>query len=128
MKLRQLIEKSGMINFIAGGALGFDTLAAETVLLLKKEYPQINLLLALPCPEQALHWKKEDIARREKILRACDKYVYVSERYTPSCMHERNRFMVDRSLCVIAYLRKEEGGTGYTVQYAREKARSLVLV
>ena len=37
-----LIEK-GVIYYGAGGALGFDTLAAQVVLDLKKEYPQIKL-------------------------------------------------------------------------------------
>ena len=36
----------------AGGALGFDTLAAQTVLDMKKEYPQLRLILVLPCEDQ----------------------------------------------------------------------------
>ncbi len=35
----------GIVYFGAGGALGFDTLAAQTVLRLKKKYPQIKLIL-----------------------------------------------------------------------------------
>lgn len=118
----RLIAESGMVNFIAGGALGFDTLAAECVLSLKERYPQIRLLLALPCPEQTLRWKAEDVARYEKILAACDKYIYVSERYTPACMHERNRFLVDHSNLCIAYRRADaKGGTAYTLAYAQKK-------
>ena len=45
-----LIEK-GVVFFGAGGARGFDTLAAESVLELKKDYPQIKLILVLPCPD-----------------------------------------------------------------------------
>ena len=41
-------ENSGYLYFGAGGALGFDTLAAQTVLDLKKDYPQIKLILVLP--------------------------------------------------------------------------------
>ena len=120
--VRRAIEEFGFCNFIAGGALGFDTLASETLLLLKKDYPQIRLLLALPCPEQARYFKKADILRYERILNFCDKYVYVSPHYTPSCMHERNRFLVDHSSLCIAYLREgAKGGTAYTVSYAKEK-------
>ena len=36
--------KDGYLYFGAGGALGFDTLAAQTVLDLKKDYPQIKLM------------------------------------------------------------------------------------
>lgn len=42
----------GIRYFYAGGALGFDTLAAETVLRLRDQFPQIRLILALPCREQ----------------------------------------------------------------------------
>ena len=42
----------GVKDFWAGGALGFDTMAALMVLKLKKDFPHIRLLLALPCPEQ----------------------------------------------------------------------------
>ena len=45
--LIRLVEE-GYIYFGAGGALGFDTLAAQTVLALRAEYPQIKLILVLP--------------------------------------------------------------------------------
>ena len=44
----QLIHR-GYQFFGAGGALGFDTLAAMSVLKLKKDYPHIKLILVLPC-------------------------------------------------------------------------------
>ena len=44
----EYIEK-GYCYFGAGGALGFDTIAAQTVLNLKENYPQIKLILVLPC-------------------------------------------------------------------------------
>ena len=38
----------GCRTYLAGGALGFDTLAALKVLLLRKKYPHIRLELILP--------------------------------------------------------------------------------
>ena len=46
--LVKLIEQ-GYRYFGAGGALGFDTLAAQVVLRLRERYPQIRLILVLPC-------------------------------------------------------------------------------
>ena len=64
----------GVIYFGAGGARGFDTIAAETVLELKKDYPQIKLILVLPCPDQTKGWKEGDIRKyniiKEKAYRA----------------------------------------------------------
>lgn len=54
-QLKREIEKliqQGVIYFGAGGALGFDTLAAEAVLELKQQYPFIKLILVLPCPDR----------------------------------------------------------------------------
>ena len=56
--LETAIEKAiqdGYRFFGAGGALGFDTLAAQTVLTLKQQYPHIRLILVLPCINQALN-------------------------------------------------------------------------
>ena len=41
--------EQGYLYFGAGGALGFDTLVAQTVLDLKCLYPSIKLILVLPC-------------------------------------------------------------------------------
>jgi len=43
----------GVTDFYAGGALGFDTMAAIMVLSLKEDFPQIRLCLALPNTYQA---------------------------------------------------------------------------
>ena len=48
---------SGRTNFITGGALGFDTLAAHRVLEIKKDRPEIKLYLVLPCRDQTIRWK-----------------------------------------------------------------------
>lgn len=118
-----LIEaiKQGYQFFGAGGALGFDTLAAQTVLRLRKTYPQIKLILVLPCLSQTRGWRPEDIAEYERIKAAADKVVYTSQEYTRDCMFKRNRHLVDNSSLCIAYLTENTGGTAYTVDYARSK-------
>lgn len=67
-------------EFYDGGAIGFDILAAETILELKAEYPDIKLHMMLPCPpeEQINGWSKAQIARYEKILKAADSVTVVS--------------------------------------------------
>ena len=111
--------KDGYLYFGAGGALGFDTLAAHTVLDLKKDYPQIKLILVLPCKTQARGWKQEDIEEYNRIMKAADKVVYTSQDYYNGCMHKRNRHLVDNSSLCICYLNSNTGGTAYTVDYAK---------
>jgi len=113
-----LIER-GYRYFGAGGAIGFDTLAALTVLELRAVYPQIRLILVLPCRDQTALWNASDVLKYNEILRHADKVVYLHERYTNSCMHERNRYLVDNSSVCVCYLRHKSGGAAYTVGYAR---------
>ena len=84
VRLRKTIKelvKQGVVFYGAGGALGFDTLAAQTVLDMKKEYPQLRLILVLPCEDQTRGWRSEDIAVYENIKRRSDKVAYVSKEY-----------------------------------------------
>ena len=111
--------KEGYLYLGAGGALGFDTLAAQTVLDLKKDYPQIKLILVLPCRTQTRGWKQEDIEEYNRIMKAADKVVYTSQDYYSGCMHKRNRHLVDNSSLCICYLNSNTGGTAYTVDYAK---------
>ena len=129
VRLRKIIAdqiKDGVVFYGAGGALGFDTLAALTVLDMKKEYPQLRLILVLPCENQTRGWRSEDIAVYEDIKRRSDKVVYVSREYTPDCMHRRNRHLVDHSGTCICYMTRSTGGTAYTVAYARKKGLRIV--
>ena len=120
-----LIHK-GVRYFGAGGALGFDTFAAQIVLELKNEHPQIKLILVLPCADQSAHWSAEDIRSYEAIRAGADKVVCLSDHYYHGCMHERNRHLVNHSGYCICYLSSDSGGTAYTVAYA--KAQGLVVM
>ena len=129
VRLRRVIEeqiKAGIVFYGAGGARGFDTLAAQIVLDMKKEYPQLRLILVLPCEGQTRGWRSEDIAVYEDIKRRSDKVVYVSREYTPDCMHRRTRHLVDHSGTCICYLTRSTGGTAYTVDYARKKGLRII--
>ena len=125
--VRNLI-KSGIRYFGAGGALGFDTLAAGTVLRLRAEFPQIRLILVLPCKDQTRGWLPDDIARYEDILKQADKCVYTGESYCPGCMQKRNRHLVDNSSVCVAYCTRQTGGSAYTVDHARKKGLEVILL
>ncbi|MBQ7904086.1 MAG: DUF1273 family protein [Oscillospiraceae bacterium] len=127
--LRQTVEqkiKEGYTTFCAGGAQGFDTMAALAVMNLKRVYPQVQLHLYLPCRNQAEKWKSADKEMYNKILKAADKIVYISDEYTPYCMNRRNRALVDNSSLCIAYCTQTGGGTVYTVSYAIDNGVDVI--
>lgn len=112
--------------FCAGGALGFDTFAAQSVLQLKKKYPDIRLILILPCVSQTKYWKEKDVQLYEKIKKQADKVIYTSQEYTKYCMLQRDRYLVEQSSRCICWLTYNSGGTKYTVDYARKKQVDII--
>lgn len=108
----------GAISFRAGGAVGFDTVAALCVLELKEAYPQIKLDLILPCRDQSSGWNSENTRAYNYILSHADSVKYITDTYCSGCMYERNRALVDGSDVCIAYLERSSGGSAYTYTYA----------
>ena len=124
-ELRGLISR-GFCRFCAGGALGFDTLAAEAVLALREEFSHLSLLLLLPCRDQAARWRPEEVRRYEQIKREADAVEYVGERYARGCMQRRNRALVERSDLCVCYLTRSTGWTKYTVEYAAKRGLPIL--
>ncbi len=121
----QSINK-GYKYFVTGGAIGFDTFAAEAVIDIRKKFPYIELILILPCVSQTRGWKQEDKEVYEKIKMQANKVYYVSENYTYDCMHKRNRKLVECSSLCICYLTDNKGGTAYTVNYAKQNSLDII--
>lgn len=107
-----------------------DIWAAEIVLDLKKAYPYagIRLVAAVPFEGQANRWSEAWRERYFSILEQADETVTLCARYTRGCMHERNRYIMDRSAHMIAVFNGHEGGTEYTVNYAIQKGIHAVVL
>jgi len=117
-ELKKEIEKMiirGVTDFYNGAAMGFDLIAAEIVLKFKKKYPQIRLIVCIPCWNQERGYSEEDKKRYARIVRLADESVQIAEKYYDGCMLARDRYMVYRADAMIAYCRRNSGGTAYTV-------------
>ena len=121
-----LVEEKGVTTFLAGGALGFDTVAAQEVLRVRGEgYPGLKLELVLPYVGQEEQWSQRDASVYRAMLRQADQVVYIANRYTQGCMFQRNRYLVEHSAYCLCYQKQERGGTAYTAQYAREQGLAV---
>jgi len=116
----------GTKEFYCGGALGFDTLAAQAVLRARERDPALRLYLAIPYRGMELHWSPEKRAPYRHIAAQADRVVYLAERYDSGCMLRRNRYMADRSSICLCYMLKNTGGTAYTVAYALKRGLEVV--
>lgn len=114
--------------FISGLALGIDMICAEIVLELKKKYPYVILEGAIPCLNQDAKWNSQSKERYRKILEQCDVKTVLSEVYTPTCMNDRNKYLVDQSDVVIAIWNGKPSGTRNTVQFAKEKGCKIKII
>ena len=132
LKVYNVVEnliKKGYLYFGSGGARGFDALASEVVLKLKKKYPNIHLILVLPFLnqyEKEKGWSREEIYKYKNIKENASKVVYTQKNYSTGCYYKRNRHLVDFSSVCICYMYKMSGGTAYTVQYAG--MQSLIII
>lgn len=119
-KLKKEIKKmmsAGVAVFYNGMAMGFDLIAAEQVLELKKKFPSVKLIACVPCYGQEKYFSEEDKRRYAAILKKADETIILSDHYYNGCMQNRDRYMADRADVMIAYCKKEEGGAAYTVKY-----------
>ena len=121
----KLIEEDGVTHFISGMAQGVDMYAAEIVLELKKQYPQITLECAIPYERQAVRWLEALRNRYFSIAERCDQETMLQRQYTPDCLRKRNQYMVDHADIVLAVWNGSPSGTGQTVWYARETGKPV---
>ena len=114
-EIKTLIAR-GADTFLCGMAIGFDLLAAETVLSLKRKNPQIKLIACIPCIGQEKYFSKTDQKRYVSAVKKADEQVILSDSYYRGCMQVRDKYMADRGDVMIAYCKKKEGGAAYTVR------------
>ncbi len=117
--------KEGFSVFYSGGARGFDLLAAEKLLTLKREHP-LKLIIAVPFRGQENGYSAEWKARYKRVLSAADEIIYLSSEYYRGCYETRNRYMVDQSERVIAHYDGSAGGTRNTINYAKKQGKEVI--
>lgn len=118
--------QEGYRHFLCGMAQGCDLYFCEAVLALREIHPEITVEAAIPCPTQADAWPEAERQRYRCLLERCDMETVVSDRYSPSCMQRRDRYMVDHSMLLIAAFDGSAGGTRYTVEYALRQEIEMV--
>ena len=111
-----LIEQ-GAVTFYLGWYGAFDGLAASVLREQKKRYPQIELVLVLAYLND----------RRD--TSSYDRTVYPPLETVPRrfAISHRNRWMVEVSDVVVAYVLHDCGGAATTLRYAKQKKKKILL-
>lgn len=119
-----------IIDFYAGGALGWDMLCEQTILKLKETYPQINLHLILPCPfeEQTIKWNAVDKTMFSEIIKKASDIEIISSCYTSDCMKKRNLRLVELSDLIVCHynINMYRSGTAQTIRMAQQHQKRII--
>ena len=112
---KKLIQQ-GATTFYLGGYGAFDSLVASVLRELKKDYPQIELILVLA------------YLNTERNTSGYDSTVYPPLEDVPRrfAITHRNRWMVDVADVVVAYVLHDWGGAATTLRYANQKAKRSI--
>lgn len=111
--------------FLCGMAVGFDMAAAESVLRYKNEYG-VKMRACIPHERQSSAFSESDKARYDRILAGCDEKIVISPEYFRGCMQVRDRYLVDNCDVLVSFLRRDTGGTHYTVKYAEKCNKNVI--
>jgi uncharacterized phage-like protein YoqJ len=112
---------SGFHTFIMGGSRGIDLWAGIAVLHEKQKDKALRLIAALPYFAGDSRFSERDRFDYGYVLEHCDDVVYASAEYDKNCMKRRNRFMVENSSRLIAFVDDYRSGTGQTIRLAERE-------
>lgn len=127
-KLKNTLEnltKIGYDTFLVGMALGFDTLCFQVLEEIRERTP-LKIIACIPCDSQPVKFNDEQKKEYNRMLVAADERVYVSHAYDDKCMMRRNKYLVDNSSVIVSYLRRNYGGTFFTVNYAKKQKIKII--
>lgn len=112
---QKLIEQ-GATTFYLGGYGAFDSLAASVLREQKKQYPQIKLVLVLA------------YLNTGRDTSGYDGTVYPPLETVPRrfAISHRNRWMVESSDVVVAYVLHDWGGAATTLRCAKQKKKQII--
>lgn len=117
-KCRELICDYGVNEFWVGDYGFFDSLAAEAVRELKKQYSHIRLTLVIPYVTKKINEYREQYYINYDSILLADMPENTPIRYR---ILKCNQYMIDNSEYLIAYIELPFGGAYKTYEYAKRR-------
>lgn len=118
-EIERLIVTEGVSEFWTGGMGGFDRLAAAVVSGMKKRHSHVRL-----CLIKAYLNSRED--EFDKLLYDETIYPPIEHVHPKGAIIARNRWMVERSDYMIAYIDHSWGGAYKSYAYAKRRGLSII--
>jgi len=116
------LYRLGFDTFLVGGAIGFDMLAAETLLDMRDaESLKLRMHSMLPFPAWREKWEEDEIRRQDRIMARSDLVTFCMDHYFKQVYYLRDVMLVDNAAYCIAWCKRTKGGTAFTVRHALRK-------
>ena len=97
-----------------------DMFAAEAVVELREEFPEMILEMVSPFDAQAEKWPPELRVRHDRLFELADITTATGHEYTKGAMFTRNRYLVTNADVLLAAYDGQPGGTAMTCDLARK--------
>lgn len=121
----KLLQTDKEFIFFTGGMGRFDDMCSSAVRSAKRCYPNLNisLILVIPYMSNRLNTDKEYYEYLyDEIIVPSD----LADIHYKAAIKKKNRWMIDKADCVIAYVNRETGGAFETVKYAQKNKKCVV--
>lgn len=122
-KLIDLIE-DGLEWVLISGQLGVELWAAEVVIDLKNQYPQLKLAVITPFLNQQNNWNEANKTLYEEITMSADYLDSISRKdyESPVQLKQKNEFLVNKSDGILViYDEEKPGSPNYYLTNARKR-------
>ncbi|MBR6762032.1 MAG: DUF1273 family protein [Oscillospiraceae bacterium] len=117
-EIRQAVQQGATV-FYTGLAQGIDLWAADYVLRLRKDHPQIRLIGVKPFAGCGDPLRGDDRYHFACVVHAADAIIALQPAFTRDCYRKRNQYMVDHSDTIIAVVDSMRSGTGQAIRMAQ---------
>ena len=105
-----------------------DMFAAEAVVELRKEYPEIILEMVSPLMNRPANGLESTSGGKTVYFAQANVTTATSHEYTKGSMFRRNRYLVDNADLLLAAYEGQEGGTAMTVGYAQQTGIPVLFI
>lgn len=134
-QLITLIEEENLEWVILSGQLGVETWAAEVIMDLQMDYPQLKYAVITPFLDQEKNWKEDKQEKYQEILMFAEYHAAVTNRpyEGPWQFREKNKFVIRNSDGLLIVYDDEKGGSPKYIkeladQYAEHHDYQIIVI
>lgn len=120
-----ILKRDNSFVFYSGDMGEFDRMCSAAVRTAKRRHPEldIKLMVVLPYMMAKVNTDKDFYKNLyDEIIIPME----LSDAHYKSAITKRNRWIVDRSDCLIAYVHRDFGGAYTTMKYAYRKQKEVI--